>query len=130
MSGKSDSGRPRRRHIDKAARVAFVTALRGGPEPNGRTGVEPGEDGGTAMRMLALIPLLFAAGCNVETDARNDQTTVTIDRQGIANAAEDLGNVAEDSAAEIERAGKAVRNEARKIDVDVDVRRDGGGNGT
>lgn len=30
MSGKSDSGRPRRRHIGRAARVTFVTALRGG----------------------------------------------------------------------------------------------------
>ena len=80
------------------------------------------------MRTIIAIPLLLVAACNVRNDAGNDQTTITIDREAIGNATEDLGNAAEDTAAELERAGNAVRNEARKIDVDVDVRRNGDGN--
>jgi len=80
------------------------------------------------MRMTVAVPLLLLAACNVENDAGNDQTKITIDRDGISNAAEDIGNVAEDTAAEVGRAGQAIGNEARKIDVDVDVRRNGDGN--
>lgn len=81
------------------------------------------------MRMLAALPLLLlAAACNVEQDSNNDQTKITIDREAIGNAAADVGNVAEDTAAEVGRAGEAIGNEARKIDVDVDVRRNDDGN--
>lgn len=80
------------------------------------------------MRTIVAIPLLLLAACNVRNDAQNGQTDITIDREGIGNAADDLGNVAEDTADELDRAGKAIGNEARKIDVDVDVRRNGDGN--
>ena len=80
------------------------------------------------MRQLLLIPMLLTAACNVENDPQNDQTKITIDEQRIGNAAEDLGNAARDAGAEAERAGEAIRNEARDIDVDVDLRRDGEGN--
>jgi len=80
------------------------------------------------MRHLALTPLLLVAACNVENDAQNDQTKITIDREGIGNAAESFGNAAEDTADQLGRAGKAIGNEVDKIDVDVDVRRDGDGN--
>ncbi len=82
------------------------------------------------MRQLLLIPILLTAACNVENDAQNDQTKITIDRDGIGNAAESLGNAAEDTANGLGRAGKAIGNEVDKIDVDVDVRRDGDGNST
>ena len=80
------------------------------------------------MRMLIIAPLLLAAACNVENDGANNQTTITIDREAVGNVTDDLGNAARDSAAELERAGEAIGNEARRIDVDVDVRRDGDGN--
>jgi hypothetical protein len=82
------------------------------------------------MRMLIAAPLLLAAGCSVETDRRNGQTTIGFDEKIITNATNEIGSAAENTAAEIERAGQDIRNEARNIDVDVDIRRRPPGNTT
>jgi hypothetical protein len=76
--------------------------------------------------MPIVAPLLLAAACNVQNDAANNQTTITIDREAVGNVTDDLGKAARDTGAELERAGDAIGNEARRIDVDV--RRDGDGN--
>ena len=80
------------------------------------------------MRMLIAAPLLLAAACSVETDRRNGQTTIGFDEKIVTNTTDRLGNAAEETANEIERAGQEIRNEARSIDVDVDIRRRPPGN--
>lgn len=80
------------------------------------------------MRILIAAPLLLAAACSVQDDPRNGQTTIAVDRNLVTDTGERLGNAVEDTANEVQRAGQAIGNEARRIDVDVDVRRDDQGN--
>ena len=80
------------------------------------------------MRILIAAPLLLVAACSVETDRRNGQTTIGFDEKIITNTTDQIGNAAENTAAEIERAGQELRNDARNIDVDVDIRRRPPGN--
>jgi len=82
------------------------------------------------MRVLAIAPLLFLAACSVERDPRNGQTTIGFDETIITNTADRLGNAVEETANEVERTGQEIRNEARSIDVDVDIRRRPPGNAT
>lgn len=82
------------------------------------------------MRLLIAAPLLLAAACTVETDRRNGQATVGFDQNIITNATDQLGNAAASTANEIEQAGQDIRNQARGIDVNVDVRRQPPGNST
>lgn len=80
------------------------------------------------MRILIAAPLLLAAACSVERDQGNGQTTISIDTNVVTNTTDRLGNAAEETAAELERAGQELRNEARRLDVDVDIRRRPPGN--
>jgi hypothetical protein len=82
------------------------------------------------MRILIAVPLLLLAACSVENDPRNRQTTIGFDTNVVTNTTDRLSNVAEDTAADLERAGQELRNEARSIDVDVDIRRNPPGNST
>jgi hypothetical protein len=83
-----------------------------------------------AMRILIACPLLLAAACSVQNDPRNGQTTIGFDQNVVSNTADQLGNAVEDSAAELDRAGRELRNEASNIDVDVDIRRGAESNST
>ena len=82
------------------------------------------------MRVLIAVPLLLAAACSVENDPRNGQTKIGFDETVVTNTTDSLGNAVEDTAAELNRAGQELRNEARSIDVDVDIRRGEPGNTT
>ena len=82
------------------------------------------------MRTLIIAASLLAAACSVETDRRNGQTTIGFDEKIVTNTTDRLGNAAEDTAAELDRAGRELRNDARSIDVDVDIRRRPPGNST
>lgn len=82
------------------------------------------------MRALVAVPLLLAAACSVENDRRNGQTTIGFDETIVTNTTDRLSNAAEETAAELERAGRELRNDARSIDVDVDIRRRPPGNST
>ena len=79
------------------------------------------------MRMILALPLLMVAGCDVDRDAANDQTTFSIDEQKIENAADRVGNAAEEVASGVgnvaEDVGHSVKNEVGDVDVDVDVSR-------
>lgn len=78
------------------------------------------------MRMIAALPLLLLAACNVDRDSANDSTTVSFNDQAIEDAASDAGNALGDAAATVgnaaESAGQAIENDIG--DIDVDVRRD------
>ena len=82
------------------------------------------------MRILIAAPLLLAAACSVENDPRNRQTTIGLDTNIVTNTTDRLSNAAEETAAELERAGQEIRNDVRSIDVDVDIRRRPPGNST
>lgn len=82
------------------------------------------------MRMLIAAPLLLAAACSVERDPRNGQTTVGFDEKIVTNTNDQIGNAVEETANEIGRTGEELRNQARDIDVDVDIRRRPPGNTT
>lgn len=81
------------------------------------------------MRILIALPLLLAA-CSVERDPRNGQTTIGFDDKGITNSADRIANAVDNTAGEVERGGRALRNEARGFDIDIDIRRDEPGNAT
>lgn len=84
------------------------------------------------MRILIVTPLLLLGACNVDRDAGNDTTTVSFDESAAANAAEDVGQAAENIggaiANDVERTADKVSNEVGDVDVDVDVDRDGDAN--
>ena len=82
------------------------------------------------MRILIAAPLLLAAACSVERDPRNGQTTIGFDDSAITNTAGRIGNAVENGVAEVQEGGRALRNEVRDVDIDVDVRRDEPGNST
>lgn len=79
------------------------------------------------MRTILFLPLLLVAGCDVDSDAGNDQVTLQYDEQEMKNTANaaarttkevasGLGNVAATT-------GRAIKNEVGDVDVDVDVTR-------
>jgi len=73
------------------------------------------------MRMILVLPLLALAACQVTEDDRNDQVTVQYNEEVAANAAEDIGNAAEEAGRAIANgAGEAV-DTVRNVDVDVDT---------
>ena len=79
------------------------------------------------MRIFLALPLLMVAACSVQNDEANDQVTLDFDQNAVANAAEDVGNLAEGAGAAAvnaaEDAGSAIGNEVGDIDVDLDVNR-------
>ncbi len=79
------------------------------------------------MRLIFALPLLFLAGCDVDSDSANDQVRFEYNEQRIEDAAaataraageigSGVGNVAVST-------GRAVANEVGDIDIDVDVNR-------
>ncbi len=82
------------------------------------------------MRSIVAIPLLLAAGCDVDSDAGNDQVRIDYDQERIENGAAAAGAAAREVASGLGNVaattGRAVRNEVGDIDVDVDVRRNKG----
>ena len=84
------------------------------------------------MRLTFALPLLLAAGCNVDNDAKNDTVTLEYNEERIEDTASDAANAARDAASSVgnvaESAGRAISNEVGDIDVDVDVSRNRSGN--
>jgi len=82
------------------------------------------------MRILLAVPLLLLGACNVDRDSGNDTTTVSFDESAARNAAEDVGQAAENIggaiANDVEKAADKVQNKVGDVDVDVDVNRNGG----
>lgn len=82
------------------------------------------------MRLLIALPLLIAAGCSVENDRQNGQTTIRYDDAGVENVVADVGNAAEEAVSDVanvaDRAGRVVDtvdNQVRDIDVNLSIRR-------
>jgi hypothetical protein len=84
------------------------------------------------MRILLAVPLLLLGACNVDRDAGNDTTTVSFDESAAANAADDVGDAAQNIgsaiATDVEQTADKVQNEVGDVDVDVDVSRNGDAN--
>jgi hypothetical protein len=84
------------------------------------------------MRILFAVPLLVLGACNVDRDAGNDTTTVSFDESAAANAADDVGDAAQNIgsaiATDVEQTADKVQNEVSDVDVDVDVSRNGDAN--
>ncbi|HET9428274.1 MAG TPA: hypothetical protein VFO69_07940 [Allosphingosinicella sp.] len=84
------------------------------------------------MRIILMLPLLLAAGCNVDNDEANDQMTLEYNQERIEDAAASAANTAEEIGASIgnvaESTGQAISNEVGDIDVDVNVNRTRDGN--
>ena len=87
------------------------------------------------MRLIFVLPLLLAAGCDVQRDAANDSTTIGFNEQRIGNAVEDVGNTVGDAASEVGNAtvdaGRMIGNELDSVgdvDVNLDVNRNKTGN--
>ena len=75
--------------------------------------------------LLAIIPLVALAACNVTKDGANDQVTVQYNADVAENAVADVGNAAGVAAAEVGQAAKDIGNKVENTDVDVDVTTDG-----
>jgi len=73
------------------------------------------------MRLVLALPIFALAACQVTEDDRNDQVTVQYNEEVAVNAAEDIGNAAEEAGRAIANgAGEAV-DTVRNVDVDVDT---------
>lgn len=78
------------------------------------------------MRALLLLPLMALAACQVSKDDQNDTISMTYNEDVAENAAADAANFAEDVANDVEDSAAKVENKIDDLDVDVDVRTDGG----
>ena len=81
------------------------------------------------MRALILIaPALLLGGCQVTEDKGNNQVTVAYNQDVAENAAEDIGNTAENIggmiANDVDATADKVRNKVGDVDVDVNVSHD------
>ena len=80
------------------------------------------------MRIIALLPLLLVAGCDVQKDTKNDQVTMKLDTGAIENKADTLGNAAEKAASDVgnaaTNAGESLENQVHDLHVKVDVSHD------
>lgn len=71
-------------------------------------------------KLLALgLPLLALAGCNVDRDAGNDTTTLSIDENQVDSAVDQAGNALEGAAGEVQdaaqNAGPVLEGAARDV---------------
>ena len=57
----------------------------------------------TRLSLLIALPLALAA-CNVERDAGNDTTSISVNDQKVEGAVDDVGNALEDAAGEVKQA--------------------------
>ena len=78
------------------------------------------------MRILLAVPLLLLGACQVSKD--DNSTTVSFNQDVAENAAEDIGNTAENIggmiANDVDTTADKVKNEVGDVDVDVNVSRD------
>ena len=70
--------------------------------------------------LLALaLPLLALSACNVERDAANDTTTLSVDEQQVDSAVDQAGNALEGAAGEVkdaaQKAGPVLEGAARDV---------------
>ena len=79
------------------------------------------------MRMILVVPMLMIAGCNVDSDAANEQVTVEYDRQKIKKTAKEAARTAKEVGTSVGNVaastGRAIKKEVGDVDVDVDVKR-------
>ena len=75
------------------------------------------------MRIIFLTPLLLLGACQVSNDDANDTVSVTYNEDVAANAADDVGNAAENLAGavsnDIQQSADKVQNKVGDVDVDV-----------
>ena len=79
----------------------------------------------TLVRIYLTLPLIAVAGCNIESDATNEQVTLEYNKQQMKEAAVKARRTAEDVASGVGNVaastGRAIKNEVGDVDVDVDV---------
>lgn len=79
------------------------------------------------MRTVFLLSLLMAGGCDVDSDATNEQVTLEYDRQKIKKTANDAAHTAKEVASGVGNVaastGRAIKKEVGDVDVDIDVTR-------
>ncbi|HEY6662163.1 MAG TPA: hypothetical protein VIZ66_04490 [Sphingomicrobium sp.] len=77
------------------------------------------------MRILLAVPLLLlAAACNVDRDAANNTTSITLNETEAKNTAADVGNTIENVASDVGNEAQNLGDKARNTDVDVTVNQD------
>lgn len=83
------------------------------------------------MRTVFLFALLMAGGCDVDSDATNEQVTLEYDRQKIKKTANDAAHTAKEVASGVGNVaastGRAIKKEVGDVDVDIDVTRNRSG---
>ena len=75
--------------------------------------------------LMAIIPLVALAACNVTKDGANDQVTLEYNADTVEDAVADVGNAADEAATEVGQAAKDIGNKVENTDIDVDVKTDG-----
>ena len=73
------------------------------------------------MRFVFALPFFALAACQVTEDDQNDAITVEYNEDVAANAAEDIGNAAEEAGQAIANGAEEAVDTARNVDVDVDT---------
>ena len=73
------------------------------------------------MRSFFLFPLFALAACQVTEDDQNDQVTIQYNEEVAENAAEDVGNAAEEAGEAVVNGARDVGNTVENVDVDVDL---------
>lgn len=65
------------------------------------------------------LPLLALSACNVDRDAGNDTTTLSVDEQKVDTTLDQAGNLAEDAAGEVkqaaDKAGPVLKDAAQDV---------------
>ena len=73
------------------------------------------------MRMLIALPILALAACQVSKDDTNDTITAEFNQDVAENAAEDVGNFAENLGGAIANEADQAADKIENTDVDVKV---------
>ena len=73
------------------------------------------------MRLLVILPMVALAACQVSKDEGNGTITAEFNEDVAANAAEDVGNFAENVGGAIANEAEDAADKARNVDVDVDT---------
>ena len=79
------------------------------------------------MRMIFVFAMMMAAGCDLDSDAANEQVTLEYDREKIKKTAREAAHTAKEVGAGVGNVaistGRAIKKEVGDVDVDVDVSR-------
>ena len=73
------------------------------------------------MRLLITLPMLALAACQVSKDDGNGTITAEFNQDVAENAAEDVGNFAENVGGVIANEAADAKNKIENTDVDVDI---------